>query len=122
MRGPRTRPGAVGATVLTAVLLVGCSGSGAGSPSVAPPSASSAAASATATASATASVAPSTASTLAPTPVSSDGSAAGQERTDAFGIAQIWVPAGTFTMGTDAKAIAALDAQSPPDWVTPEFA
>ena len=37
----------------------------------------------------------------------------GQERTDAFGIAQVWVPAGTFTMGTDADAIAALEAQSP---------
>ena len=57
---------------------------------------------------------PSVAATLAPTPVPSDGSTAGQERTDAFGIAQVWVPAGTFTMGTDAKAIAALEAQSPP--------
>ena len=31
-------------------------------------------------------------------------------RTDAFGIEQVWVPAGTFTMGTDAAAIAALTA------------
>ena len=111
----------MGATVLIAVLLAGCSGSGAGSPSVAPPSASSAAATATTPASATVSGAPSTAATLAPTPVPSDGSTPGQERTDASGITQIWVPAGTFTMGTDAKTIAALEAQSPPDWVTPEF-
>ena len=31
---------------------------------------------------------------------------------------QVWVPAGTFTMGTDADAIAALEAQSPPPWVS----
>jgi formylglycine-generating enzyme required for sulfatase activity len=65
--------------------------------------------------------APSVAPTLAATPVPSDGQTAGQARTDTFGIEQVWVPAGTFTMGTDAKAIAALEAQSPPDWVTPEF-
>jgi formylglycine-generating enzyme required for sulfatase activity len=70
---------------------------------------------------AVASEAPSVAPTLAPTPVSSDGETAGQGRTDTFAIEQVWVPAGTFTMGTDAKAIAALEAQSPPDWVTPEF-
>jgi formylglycine-generating enzyme required for sulfatase activity len=64
---------------------------------------------------------PSAASTVAPTPVPSDGTTAGQERTDAFGIAQVWVPAGTFTMGTDAKAIAALTAKDPPAWVASEF-
>ena len=42
-------------------------------------------------------------------------------RTDAFGIDQVWVPAGTFTMGTDAKAIAALTAANPPPWVASEF-
>ncbi len=31
------------------------------------------------------------------------------------------MPAGTFTMGTDADAIAALEAQSPPPWVSQEF-
>ena len=65
------------------------------------------------------SVAPSAAT--APTPVPSDGGTAGQIRTDAFGIEQVWVPAGTFTMGTDKAAIAALTAASPPDWVASEF-
>jgi formylglycine-generating enzyme required for sulfatase activity len=64
-----------------------------------------------------ASVAPSS----GPSAVPSEGSTAGQERTDASGIAQVWVPAGTFTMGTDAAAIAALEAESPPDWVATEF-
>jgi formylglycine-generating enzyme required for sulfatase activity len=113
----------VGATVLTVVLLAGCSGSGAGSPSAPTSSDPSVSGTPTATssASATASAAPWVAATLGPTPVPSEGSTAGQERTDAFGIAQVWVPAGTFTMGTEGKAIAALEAQSPPDWVTPEF-
>src|SRR3954471_11254753 len=56
-----------------------------------------------------------------PTPVPSDGSAPGEERVDPSGVAQVWVPAGTFTMGTDAKAIAALERQSPPAWVASEF-
>ena len=41
--------------------------------------------------------------------------------TDPFGIDQVWVPAGTFTMGTDAKAIAALTAAEPARWVASEF-
>jgi formylglycine-generating enzyme required for sulfatase activity len=45
----------------------------------------------------------------------------GATRTDAAGIAQVWVPAGTFTMGTDAEAIAAIEAQTPPPWVRQEF-
>jgi formylglycine-generating enzyme required for sulfatase activity len=100
-------------TFLSAVLLAGCGGgasSGTALPTTAPASTSSAATTA-------GSIAP----TLAPTPVPSEGSTAGQERTDASGITQVWVPAGTFTMGTDAKAIAALEAQSPPGWVSPEF-
>jgi formylglycine-generating enzyme required for sulfatase activity len=119
MHEPRSRrPAALGATVLTVVLLAGCSGSGAGSSpaaSVSAPSASTTAASAIP--SAVASEAPS----AAPTPAPSDGQTAGQERSDQFGIDQVWVPAGTFTMGTNAKAIAALTAASPPDWVASEF-
>ena len=39
-------------------------------------------------------------------------------RTDAFRDDQVWVPAGTFTMGTDAKSRSPpLRAESPPDWV-----
>src|SRR6478609_8106719 len=119
MLGPRSRrPAALGVTFLTVVLVAGCSGSGAGSPSAATSSTPSVSASETSVAPSTAaSVAP----TLAPTPVPSDGSNAGQERTDSFGITQVWVPAGTFTMGTDAEAIAALEKQSPPAWVASEF-
>ena len=51
----------------------------------------------------------------------SDGQTAGQERTDAFGIDQVWVPAGTFTMGSDEAAIAAVTAENPPPWVASEF-
>ena len=100
-------------TFLTAVLLAGCGAAtktGTAPPATAPASTPSAA-------TATESIAP----TLAPTPVPSDGSTAGQERTDASGIAQVWVPAGTFTMGTEAKAIAALSKQDPPPWVASEF-
>jgi formylglycine-generating enzyme required for sulfatase activity len=68
---------------------------------------------------ATPSVAPSAGT--APTPVPSDGGTAGQVRTDAFGIEQVWVPAGSFTMGTDPAAIAKLTAANPPDWVASEF-
>lgn len=47
----------------------------------------------------------------------------GATRTDATGVAQVWVPAGTFLMGTDADAIAALEAADPPPppWVAAEF-
>jgi len=54
-----------------------------------------------------------------PTPAPSDGSAAGQVRTDAFGVEQVWVPAGSFTMGTSAADVARLKVQKPPDWVAP---
>jgi len=59
--------------------------------------------------------------TLAPTPVPSDGQSAGETRIDGWGIEQVWVPAGSFTMGTTADAIAALTAGDPPDWVVTEF-
>ena len=45
----------------------------------------------------------------------------GEARTDAWGIEQVWVPAGTFRMGTSAAAIAALLKTSPPDWVATEL-
>ncbi len=60
--------------------------------------------------------------TLAPTPVPSDGQTPGETRTDAYGIEQVWVPAGTFQMGTSPDEIAALTAASPPPWVVEEFA
>ena len=107
--------------LLAALVVAGCDGAVGSSTLV--PSASSAAPVATVSLAPTAipSLPPSAAATLAPTPVPSDGTTAGQERTDAFGIEQVWVPAGTFTMGTTAKQIAVLKAQGPPDWVASEF-
>jgi formylglycine-generating enzyme required for sulfatase activity len=67
------------------------------------------------------SAAPSAAASIAPTPAPSNGQAAGQTRTDAWGIEQVWVPAGTFRMGTDAAAIASLSKASPPPWVAKGF-
>jgi formylglycine-generating enzyme required for sulfatase activity len=108
------------AILLIAALLAACSPSG-GSASAAISTAAVASSAPTADASGLATNAPSTPASLAPTPIPSEGSKAGEERTDTFGIAQVWVPAGSFTMGTDAKAIAALEKQSPPPWVTIEF-
>ncbi len=71
-------------------------------------------------------VTPPTTPSVAPeptsTPAPSDGSVAGEVRTDAWGIEQVWVPAGTFRMGTGQKSIDALIASGPPDWVAAEFA
>lgn len=103
-----------GAVLLTTLLLAACSG-GTGSSSPLPATAPAS------TPSAAATVETSALPSIAATPVASDGQTAGQTRTDSFGIEQVWVPAGTFTMGTDAMAIAALTAASPPDWVASEF-
>ena len=111
----RVRAGAI--LLTSTLLLAACSG---GAPSTTAPSATTPASSSSAP-SAAASVAPSEAPSAAATPVPSDGQTAGQERTDPFGIDQVWVPAGTFTMGTDAEAIAALTAENPPPWVASEF-
>ena len=66
-----------------------------------------------------ASAAPSAAATAPPSAAPSDGSTAGQVRTDPFAVEQVWVPAGSFTMGTSETDIAKLKAQKPPDWVAP---
>ena len=55
---------------------------------------------------------------VVPTPVPS----AGQVRTDVRGVEQVWVPAGTFEMGTDAATIERLTALEPPAFVLGEFA
>jgi formylglycine-generating enzyme required for sulfatase activity len=118
MPGPQHRRfAALGLLIVTAMALAACGA--ATNSATAPPATVPAITPSASTTVATTS--PSAAATLAPTPIPSDGSTAGEERTDASGIKQVWVPAGTFTMGTDAKAIAALEAQSPPDWVAPEF-
>ena len=125
MHEPRaTRFAALGALILTAALVAGCGGSGASAPPAVAsgaPSAAVVSAAPSVAASTAPSTAPSAAATLAPTPVPSDGQTVGQTRTDASGIEQVWVPAGTFTMGTDAAAIAALEKLSPPAWVATEF-
>ena len=46
----------------------------------------------------------------------------GQLRSDAKGIEQVWVPAGSFMMGTDAAAVPALQALNPPKFVLKELA
>ena len=41
----------------------------------------------------------------------------GSTRRDAKGIEQVWVPAGSFVMGTDDATLEQLKAQKPPPWV-----
>ena len=111
------------AALMVAALVAACAGSaGSAAPSAGAPSAV-ATSVATGAPSDAPSVVPSVAPSAAtvPTPVPSDGGTAGQVRTDAFGIEQVWVPAGTFTMGTEKAAIAKLAAAAPPDWVASEF-
>ena len=98
------------------LLAAGCAGGGSvASSSGPPPAGSSAIASRPAVPFASAPSAAPSASAAPPGP----GSSPGQTRTDPSGAAQVWVPGGTFTMGTDAAAITALKALGPPDWVVP---
>ncbi len=60
---------------------------------------------------------PATTATSAPTATH----APGQTRLDQRGIEQVWVPPGSFQMGTSAAAIAALTALNPPGFVLGEF-
>ena len=46
----------------------------------------------------------------------------GTVRRDAKSVEQVWVPAGSFRMGSDDAEIAELLAQSPPKWVAPALA
>lgn len=46
---------------------------------------------------------------------------AGETRTDAFGIEQVWVPAGCFPMGSSDEQVAAVQGQKPPSWVLREL-
>lgn len=62
-------------------------------------------------------------STATPTPIpvtSTPGP--GVMRVDGHGIEQVWVPAGSFLMGTDEATAAALIALDPPYWVRNELA
>jgi iron(II)-dependent oxidoreductase len=58
---------------------------------------------------------PSTFTPAAPTGAPSPGRAAGTARTDAHGIEQVWVPGGTFTMGS------AEGSAAGPAWAQPGF-
>jgi formylglycine-generating enzyme required for sulfatase activity len=53
--------------------------------------------------------------------VTTDAPTAGQIRTDSRGIEQVWVPAGTFPMGTDTAAIPGLKALNPPKFILGEL-
>jgi formylglycine-generating enzyme required for sulfatase activity len=89
------------------VLVLACSGTAGPAASVDTPGTSSPATSPS----------PTTASAAAPTETPS----LGDTRTDAAGITQVWVPAGSFRMGTSAAAVADLEASGPPAWVASEF-
>lgn len=41
---------------------------------------------------------------------------------DSKDVEQVWVPAGSFRMGSDASAIAELEALKPPEWIAKAFA
>lgn len=97
------------------LVLAACSGPGAGSAGPAsPPPASSETTASAGPPSPSAATGPSAAASAAP-------GAPGERRTDPSGAAQVWVPAGTFQMGTDAATIEALAAEGPPEWVVDAF-
>jgi formylglycine-generating enzyme required for sulfatase activity len=108
------------AVVVGLLLIAGCGSPGTDATPTAPPTVTPSVTPGIA-ATAAPSVVVSSAPTLAPTPVPSDGQTAGETRTDASGVEQVWVPAGSFQMGTDDAAIAALTKAAPPAWVTTEF-
>jgi formylglycine-generating enzyme required for sulfatase activity len=55
------------------------------------------------------------------TPANTPTPAPGNTRTDAHGIEQVWVPAGTFLMGTTAEQVSAQLALDPPGFVRSAF-
>ena len=97
------------AALLMPLVLVGCSGP------AAPPSASTAK---------SPSPSPSTSSTASPSTSSSASASldpnAGKERTDEHGVAQVWVPAGSFLIGTDESD--PTGELAPPTWARFELA
>lgn len=120
----RTLVGCLGSALAIGTLVAGCSGAGGTrAPStISSPAAVSRSVSRSITPAASTappSLAPPASPLTKPGP--SEGATAGQIRTDVFGIEQVWVPAGSFTMGTDKTAIAKLTAAGPPAWVASEF-
>jgi formylglycine-generating enzyme required for sulfatase activity len=104
------------AALLIPFALVGCSGSAASSPSsaITSPSPSS---SASAVASPSSSSPSPAESASAPTSVDPN---AGKERTDEHGVAQVWVPSGSFLIGTDETD--PTGELAPPTWARFELA
>lgn len=70
-------------------------------------------------ASITTSPSPTALPTITPSPTNTPtGPLSGQTRTDDKGIEQVWVPAGSFMMGSSQADIDALKAKNPPRWVS----
>jgi formylglycine-generating enzyme required for sulfatase activity len=110
---PRSQSRAIVRAVLPGILVVACGGAGS-TPGPSTPGASATAAPASPTP-----ASPGPASPAPPTagpPVASPDRDPGGTRTDARGVAQVWVPGGTFTMGSDAGTA------EPPRWAINEFA
>jgi formylglycine-generating enzyme required for sulfatase activity len=59
--------------------------------------------------------------TIASSPTPEAAPSAGTSRVDDRGIEQVWVPAGTFQMGSEAAAIQQLKALKPPGWMSAAF-
>jgi formylglycine-generating enzyme required for sulfatase activity len=99
--------------LLMPLILAACATPAASGPSAAPSTPGPSPAGPPASASASSSAA------AASSPVASIDPNAGKERTDEHGVAQVWVPAGTFQMGTDETDPAGELA--PPDWAAVEL-
>lgn len=99
--------------LLMPLILAACATPAASGPSAAPSPTGASPAGRPASASASSSAA------AASSPVASIDPNAGKERTDEHGVAQVWVPAGTFQMGTDETDPAGELA--PPDWAAVEL-
>ena len=56
-----------------------------------------------------------------PSPTPDAAPVPGQTRLDGHGIQQVWVPAGSFLMGTSGASVQALEALDPPGFVRGEF-
>jgi formylglycine-generating enzyme required for sulfatase activity len=104
----------VPAVLLLVPLVVACSAPAASSPASASPSGPSPSAAPSAPAPATATT------TAMPSDAPSPDASAGAERTDDRGVTQVWVPAGTFLMGTDETD--PTGELAAPDWARFELA
>jgi iron(II)-dependent oxidoreductase len=111
MRDLRRPSGRTALAILTTLVVAGCSSA---APAASTPPSS--APSAVVTASPAPTTAPSVEASATPSAPAVEASP-GQTRTDAAGVQQVYVPAGTFRMGTDQAEVDKLLAAGPPDWV-----